>query len=53
MTKTVYFSEPSKFFDVVTNPNKIVKNVDICREIFDWSTGRIQNPMWRLLLAVM
>ena len=32
MTKTEYFSEPSKFFDLVTNPNKIVKNVDICRE---------------------
>ena len=32
MTKTKYFSEPSKFFDLVTNPNKIVKNVDICRE---------------------
>ena len=31
MTKTEYFSEPSKFFDLVTNPNKIVKNVDICR----------------------
>ena len=33
MTKTEYFSEPSLFFDLVTNPNKIVKNVDICR---DW-----------------
>ena len=32
MTKTEYISEPSKFFDLVTNPNKIVKNVDICRE---------------------
>ena len=32
MTKTEYFSEPSKFFDLVTNQNKIVKNVDICRE---------------------
>ena len=32
MTKTKYISEPSKFFDLVTNPNKIVKNVDICRE---------------------
>ena len=32
MTKTEYISEPSKFFDQVTNPNKIVKNVDICRE---------------------
>ena len=32
MTKTEYFSEPVKFFDLVTNPNKIVKNVDICRE---------------------
>ena len=32
MTKTEYFSEPAKFFDLVTNPNKIVKNVDICRE---------------------
>ena len=29
MTKTENFSEPSKF---LTNPNKIVKNVDICRE---------------------
>ena len=27
MTKTEYFAEPSKFFDLVTNPNKIVKNV--------------------------
>ena len=32
MTKTEYISEPAKFFDLVTNPNKIVKNVDICRE---------------------
>ena len=32
MTKTEYFSEPSKFFDLVTNTNKIVKNVDNCRE---------------------
>ena len=32
MTKTKYISEPSKFFDLVRNPNKIVKNVDICRE---------------------
>ena len=32
MTKTEYISEPSKFFDLVTNPNKIVKNVNICRE---------------------
>ena len=32
MTKAEYISEPSKFFDLVTNPNKIVKNVDICRE---------------------
>ena len=32
MTKTEYISEPSKFFYLVTNPNKIVKNVDICRE---------------------
>ena len=31
MTKTEYFSEPSLFFDLVTNPNKVVKNVDICR----------------------
>ena len=47
MTKTKYFSELSLFFDLVTNPNKIVKNVNICR---DWE---IQNPMWRLMLAVM
>ena len=53
MTKTEYFSEPAKFFDLVTNPNKIVKNVDICREIFYWSTGTIQNPMWSRMLAVM
>ena len=32
MIKTEYFSEPSKFFDLVTNSNKIVKNVDICRK---------------------
>ena len=32
MTKTEYFSETTKFFDLVMNPNKIVKNVDICRE---------------------
>ena len=32
MTKTEYISEPSKLFDLVTNPNKIVKNVDNCRE---------------------
>ena len=32
MPKTEYLSEPAKFFDLVTNPNKIVKNVDICRE---------------------
>ena len=32
MTKTEFFSEPSKFFDLMTNPNKIVKNVDTCRE---------------------
>ena len=28
MTKTEYISEPSKYFDLVTNPFKIVKNVD-------------------------
>ena len=27
MTKTEYISEPSKFFDLVTNPNKIVKHM--------------------------
>ena len=32
MTKAEYISEPAKFFDLVTNPNKIVKNLDICRE---------------------
>ena len=32
MTKTEYISDPSKLFDLVTNPNRIVKNVDICRE---------------------
>ena len=32
MTKAEYISEPAKFFDLVTNPNKVVKNVDICRE---------------------
>ena len=32
MTKTEYISEPPKILDLLTNPNKIVKNVDICRE---------------------
>ena len=32
MTKTEYISESARFFDLVTNTNKIVKNVDICRE---------------------
>ena len=53
MTKTEYISEPSKFFDLVTNPNKIVKNVDICRKIFYWTTGTIQNLVWSRMLAVM
>ena len=34
MTKTEYNSEPSKYFDLVTNPSKIVKNVDIYGEQF-------------------
>ena len=34
MTKTEYISEPSKYFDLVTNPSKIVKNVDIYGEQF-------------------
>ena len=37
MTNTEYIPEPFKFFDLVTNPNKIVKNVDICREkLVNW-----------------
>ena len=32
MTNTEYIPEPSKFFNLVRNPNKIAKNVDICRE---------------------
>ena len=32
MTNTEYIPEPSKFLDLVTNPNKIVKNVNFCRE---------------------
>ena len=34
MTKTEYISDPSKYFDLVTNPSKIVKNVDIFGEQF-------------------
>ena len=34
VTKTEYISEPSKYFDLVTNPSKIVKNVDIYGEQF-------------------
>ena len=34
MTKTEYISEPSKYFDLVTNPSKGVKNVDIYGEQF-------------------
>ena len=33
-SKTEYISEPSKYFDLVTNPWKIVKNVDIYGEQF-------------------
>ena len=53
MTKTEYFSEPAKFFDLVTNPNKIVKNVDICRENLLLVNGTIQNLVWSRMLAVM
>ena len=34
MTKTEYIAEPSKYFDLVTNPSKIMKNVDIYGEQF-------------------
>ena len=34
MTKTEYISEPSRYFDLVTNPSKTVKNVDIYGEQF-------------------
>lgn len=34
MTKTEYISEPSKYFDLVTNPSKIVRNVDIYGDRF-------------------
>ena len=34
MTKTEYISEPSKYFDLVTNPSKIVKNVDLYGDQF-------------------
>ena len=34
MTKTEYISEPSKYFDLVTNPSKVIKNVDLYGEQF-------------------
>ena len=34
LTRTEYISEPSKFFDLVTNPTKLVKNVDVYGEQF-------------------
>ena len=34
MTKTEYISEPSKYFDLVTNPSKIVKNLDLYGDRF-------------------
>ena len=32
LTRTEYISEPSKFFDLVTNPSKLVKNVAVYGE---------------------
>ena len=34
MTKTEYISDPAKYFELITNPSKIVKNVDIYGERF-------------------
>ena len=34
LTRTEYISEPSKSFDLVTNPTKLVKNVDVYGEQF-------------------
>ena len=34
LTRTEYISEPSTFFDLVTNPTKLVKNVDVYGEQF-------------------
>ena len=34
LTRTEYVSEPSTFFDLVTNPTNLVKNVDIYDEQF-------------------
>ena len=34
LTGTEYISEPSKFFYLVTNPTKLVKNVDVYGELF-------------------
>ena len=47
MTKTEYFSEASLFFDLVTNPTRLSRMWTFAE------TWRIQNPMWRLMLAVM
>ena len=52
ITKTEYISEPYKYFDLVTNPSKIV-NVDLYGDqLFMW-TWEIQNLSSSLILVAM